>query len=160
MRPIEVAFLRHVGPYGEVDGNSWSTIRARLGELGIGPIGLPLGIGHDSPEITPPEHLRFDAGWTIDRPLPPECGLGQQAVEGGTYAVTTYVGPFSMLGLAYGEISARIMRHADRLEFGRGDFRGAVEWYRTGSVDDQHFLNQVDITFPITARAHGPRVLE
>jgi len=60
--------------------------------------------GHDSPEITPPEHLRFDAGWTIDESLPPECGLGQQTIPGGTYALTTYVGPFSMLGLAYADV--------------------------------------------------------
>lgn len=160
MRPAEIAFLRHVGPYGEVDGDSWATIRARLRELGTPAVGLPVGIGHDSPEITPPQHLRFDAGWTVDGPLPPECGLGQQTIVGGTYAATTYVGPFSMLGLAYAEISARIMRHADRLAFGSGGFRGSVEWYRTGSVDEEHYLNQVDITFPVTARADGPRVLE
>ena len=160
MRPVEIAFLRHVGPYGQIDGDSWAHIRGRLRELGRSDDGLPVGIGHDSPEITPPEHLRFDAGWTIDEPLPPECGLGRQTVPGGTYAVTTYVGPFSMLGLAYGEISTRIMRHADRLSFGAGDFLGSVEWYRTGSIDADSFLNQVDITFPVTARAGGERVLE
>jgi DNA gyrase inhibitor GyrI len=140
--------------------NSWASIRARLQALGHAGDGLPLGIGHDSPEITPPEHLRFDAGWTINEPLPPECGLGRQTVPGGTYAVTTYVGPFSQLGLAYAEIGARIMRHADRLAMGAGDFRGSVEWYRTGSIDDDLYLNQVDIAFPITARAGGSRVLE
>ena len=160
MRPVEIAFLRHVGPYGEIEGDSWASIRMRLRELGHSGDGLPVGIGHDAPDITPPEHLRFDAGWTIDEPLPPRCGLGQQTIPGGTYAVTTYVGPFSMLGLAYAEIGARIMRHADRLAFGGDDHGAAVEWYRTGSVDDYRFLNQVDITFPVRARAGGGRVLE
>jgi len=160
MRSVEIAFLRHVGPYGEIDGDSWPHIRKRLRELGRSDDGLPVGIGHDSPEITPPEHLRFDAGWTIDESLPPECGLGQQTIPGGTYALTTYVGPFSMLGLAYAEIGARIMRHPDRISFGGHDFGAAVEWYRTGSIDEDHFLNQVDITFPVTARASGSRVLE
>lgn len=100
------------------------------------------------------------ASWAIDKPLPPECGLGQQTIPGGTYAVTTYVGPFSLLGLAYAEIGTRIMRHADRLAFGGDDYAAAVEWYRTGSIDDDHFLNQVDITFPVRARAGGGRVLE
>ncbi len=160
MRPVEIAFLRHVGPYGEVDGDSWARIRARLRELGRWSDGLPVGIGHDAPDITPPEHLRFDAGWTIDEPLPAGCGLGQQTIPGGTYALTTYVGPFSMLGLAYAEIGARMMRHADRLALGGSDYGAAVEWYRTGSIDGDHFLNQVDITFPVTARPGGSRVLE
>lgn len=160
MRAVEIAFLRHIGPYSEVDGTSWPTIRSRLRELGFAGDGLPVGVGHDAPDITPPEHLRFDAGWTIDEPLPPECGLGQQTIPGGTYAVTTYVGPFALLGQAYAEIGQRIMRHADRLAFGREDFGAAVEWYRTGSIDENHFLNQVDITFPVTVRADGPRVLE
>ena len=65
-----------------------------------------------------------------------------------------------MLGLAYAEIGARIMRHPDRISFGGDDFGAAVEWCRTGSIDEDHFLNQVDITFPVTARASGSRVLE
>jgi hypothetical protein len=35
-----------------------------------------------------------------------------------------------------------------------------VEWYRTGSIDEEQYLNQVDITFPVTTRAGIPRVLE
>ncbi len=160
MRPQEIAFLRHIGPYSQVDGNSWATIRERLRELGLWSDGLPVGIGHDGPDITPPEHLRFDAGWTIDRDLPPECGLGQQTIPGGTYAVTTYVGPFALLGAAYGAIGKRLMRHAHYIAFGSGDVGSSVEWYRTGSIDENHFLNQIDISFPVTARADGPRVLE
>ena len=30
----------------------------------------------------------------------------------------------------------------------------------TGSIDAEQYLNQVDITFPIKARADSPRVLE
>jgi len=160
IRPVEIAFLRHIGPYHEVDGNSWAYIRDRLRELGFTGDGLPLGISHDAPDITPPERLRFDAGWTIDGSLPPESGLGQQTIAGGTYAVTTYVGPFGLLGQAYGVISERLMRHADTLTFGAGDFRGSVEWYRTGSIDAETYLNQIDISFPVTAPAGGPRVLE
>ena len=156
MRPVEVAFLRHLGPYDQVDGDSWSRIRVRLRELGLPGDGLPLGIAHDNPYITRPDRLRFDAGWTIAEDLPPECGLGQETVPGGTYAVTTYVGPFALIGNAYTTISERIMRHAQEFEFGGGDFGGTVEWYRTGSIDEHTYLNQIDITFPVTARARGP----
>ena len=39
-------------------------------------------------------------------------------------------------------------------------FGATIEWYRTGSVDAEQYLNQVDIAFPVTARASDPRVLE
>jgi AraC family transcriptional regulator len=160
MRPVEIAFLRNIGPYDQVDGTMWDRIRERLGELGHSADGLPVGISHDAPHITPPEQLRFDAGWTIDEPLPPEAELGHQTIAGGTYAVTTYVGPFTGLGLAYAVISDRLMAHAGAITFSAGDFGGSVEWYRTGSIDNETYLNQVDITFPVTARTGGPRVLE
>jgi AraC family transcriptional regulator len=157
LRPVEVAFLRHVGPYDEVDGGLWGRIRDRLAELGRAIDGLPLGIAHDPPDITPAEQLRFDAAWTIDRPLPAGSGLGQQTVGGSSYAFTTYVGPFSMLGLAYAEIVSRVLSHAGELEFVPG---GSVEWYRTGSIDAEAYLNQVDISFPVRARAGSRRVFE
>ncbi|MGD8682896.1 MAG: AraC family transcriptional regulator [Chloroflexota bacterium] len=155
LRPIRVAFLRMVGPYHEVDGSAWGRIRDRLAELGRSIDGLPLGIAQDPPQITPPERCRFDAGWTIDEPLPPECGLGEQKVEAGSYAVTTYVGPFSRIGEAYRLIGERLRRHPQMVRFGP-----SIEWYRTGSIDEETYLNQVDISFPITARASDPRVLE
>ena len=155
LRSIEVAFLRHTGPYDQVDGGLWGRVRQRLSELGMSTDGLPLGIAQDPPQITPPERLRFDAAWTIDRDLPPECGLGQQTVGGGTFAATTYIGPFSQIGHAYELIGRRFASHPEMVVYG-----AAVEWYRTGSIDEETYLNQVDITFPIKARADSPRVLE
>ena len=84
-----------------------------------------------------------------------ECGLGQQTIGGGTYAFTTYVGPFSQIGYAYELIGQRIMAHPHMAVFG-----ASIEWYRTGSIDHETYLNQVDISFPIKARASDPRVLE
>jgi len=155
LRPIRVAFLRHTGPYNKVDGGLWGRVRDRLAELGFSTDGLPLGIAQDPPHITPPERLRFDAGWTIDRDLPPECGLGQQTVGDGTYAFTTYVGPFQRIGHAYELIGQRFMSHPEMMVHG-----AALEWYRTGSIDEATYLNQVDLAFPVKARAGSPRVLE
>ncbi|MEX1296530.1 MAG: AraC family transcriptional regulator [Candidatus Limnocylindrales bacterium] len=154
LRDIEVAFLRHTGPYDQVDAALWGQVRRRLAELGRSIDGLPLGIAQDPPHITPPERLRFDAGWTIDGDLPPECGLGQQTVRGGTYAVTTYVGPFSRIGYAYELIGHRFADRPEMVVHG-----AAVEWYRTGSIDEETYLNQVDIAFPVKAGPDSPRVL-
>jgi AraC family transcriptional regulator len=155
LRPIRVAFLRHTGPYHEVDGGLWGRVRDRLEELGHSTDGLPLGIAQDPPQITPPEHCRFDAAWTIGAPLPPECGLGEQMLEGGSYAITTYVGSFKHIGEAYQVIGERLGRHPEMVRFG-----ACAEWYRTGSIDEETYLNQVDITFPVNAQPDGPRVFE
>jgi hypothetical protein len=61
-----------------------------------------------------------------------------------------------LVGFAYGAINERLMRHVGQV---RG-IGGSVEWYRTGSIDEEHYLNQIDVTFPVTARAGCPRVLE
>jgi AraC family transcriptional regulator len=155
LRPVRVAFLRHIGPYHEVDGRTWGHIRDRLAELGASVDGLPLGIALDPPQITPPEQCRFDAAWTIDAPLPPECGLGEQTIEGGSYALTTCVGPFTRIGEVYQVIGQRLTRRPEMVRFG-----ASIEWYRTGSIDEETYLNQVDITFPVNARADSPRMLE
>ena len=160
LHDIEVAFLRNIGPYGEIDGGMWGRVRDRLRELDRSADGLPVGISHDDPYITPPERCRFDAGWTIEAPLPPECGLGQETVPGGTYAFTTYVGPLGKIGLAYEIIGTRLAAHPELFVGEAGDFRGSVEWYRTGSIDQETYLNQIDISFPVTVLGGGPRVLE
>jgi AraC family transcriptional regulator len=160
LHDIEIAFLRDIGPYDQIDGGMWGRVRDRLAELGHSTDGLPVGIGQDAPQITPPERCRFDAGWTIDATLPAECGLGQQTISGGTYAITTYVGPFSKIGFAYELISQRLMAQPDLFDVETGDFRGPVEWYRTGSIDAETYLNQVDISFPVAPRAGSPRVFE
>jgi AraC family transcriptional regulator len=154
LRAIHVAFLRHTGPYEQVDGRLWSHVRERLAELGRSTDGLPLGIAHDPPHITAPNRLRFDAGWTIDHDLPPECGLGQQTVGGGSYAMTTYVGPLGGIGRAYELIGRRLMAHPEMPVFG-----ATIEWYRTGSIDEETYLNQVDICFPVKADPGSPRVI-
>ena len=66
------------------------------------------------------------------------------------------MGPLHLIGVAYGIVGERLMAHADKVQ-GTG---GSVEWYRTGSIGEDHYLNQIDITFPVTARAGCPRVLE
>lgn len=47
------------------------------------------------------------------------------------------------------------MAHPEMLRFG-----ASIEWYRTGSIDEETYLNQVDISFPVQTRAGSPRVLE
>ncbi len=104
LKPMHVAFMRHVGPYGEV-GKTWDqflTLMGKDGYLAGNP--MMLGICHDDPEVTPPAKIRYDACLAVNGDFDPTGEIGVQDVAGGTYAVATHVGPYSELGRTYAEL--------------------------------------------------------
>jgi len=104
LKPMRVAFLRHVGPYGEV-GGTWDrllTIMGKDGYLGGGT--MMLGICHDDPEVTPPAKVRYDACVTVGDDFVPTGDIQVQIVAGGEYAMTTHAGPYNSLGRTYAEL--------------------------------------------------------
>ena len=65
-KPVRVAFVRHVGPYEECDA-AWEKLSKFAAEQAWSPSNiLRIGIGHDNPEITPADKLRYDACLTVD----------------------------------------------------------------------------------------------
>ncbi len=61
-----VAFMRHVGPYGNV-GQTWGKFFAWAGSRGLAGRGARiLGIVHDDPEVTSPDKIRYDACIVVD----------------------------------------------------------------------------------------------
>ncbi|HYM05006.1 MAG TPA: AraC family transcriptional regulator [Terriglobales bacterium] len=123
LKPMRVAFMRHIGPYGEV-GKTWEqflTVMGKDGYLGGNP--MMLGICHDDPEVTPPTKLRYDACLTVGEDFAPSGDIGVQTVAGGEYAMTTHTGPYNQLGRTYAEFlgqwlprSGRELRHAPCFE--------------------------------------------
>jgi AraC family transcriptional regulator len=67
-----------------------------------------MGIGHDAPGTTRPEHLRFDAALVVPSAFAPRGQVGHQVFEGGDFAVTTHAGPFAKLPAAYAAIFLRL----------------------------------------------------
>ena len=105
--PTRVAFMRHVGPYGEV-GETWDRFLPVLGKEGLlGGDSLFIGICHDDPEVTPPDKIRYDACVTVDEGFQPSGDIGVQIIPGGAYAVTTHFGPYQKLGETYTELLGR-----------------------------------------------------
>lgn len=101
MEPLRVAFMRHVGPYQDC-GPTFQQMMAYAGRHGLfGPETLCIGIGHDDPEVTAPEKLRFDACVTVGEGFQPEGEVGAQTIEGGTYAVVTHQGSYDGLAEVY-----------------------------------------------------------
>jgi AraC family transcriptional regulator len=97
LQPLRVAFMRHVGPYGEV-GATWDKLLPFLGKEGfLGGDVLLLGVCHDDPEVTPPAKIRYDACVSVDAGFVPTGDIGSQVIAGGDYAVTTHFGPYQEL---------------------------------------------------------------
>ncbi|MGH7973269.1 MAG: AraC family transcriptional regulator, partial [Limisphaerales bacterium] len=87
MRPMRVAYLRHVGPYEETK-QTWVELVARLSaDKQIRKRSVYIGIGHDNPSATPAAELRFDACITVAEAYEPKKPVEVQTISGGDYAV-------------------------------------------------------------------------
>jgi len=102
--PMQVVFLRHVGPYSEV-GKTWSRLMSWAGPRGLlGPSMMTLGIVYDDPAVTAADKIRYDACLVVRKAVKPEGEFGVMEVPGGLYAVTTHRGSYETLGQTYQRI--------------------------------------------------------
>jgi AraC family transcriptional regulator len=87
IKPMRVAFLRHVGPYENVN-QTWIDLTTRLSEdKQLRKRSVFIGIGHDNPSVTPASELRYDACITVDEEYEPNKPVEIQTITGGDYAV-------------------------------------------------------------------------
>ena len=114
LKPMRVAFLRHVGPYGEV-GATWDRLLTIMGKDGcLGGSTMLLGICHDDPEVTPPSKIRYDACVTVGDDFVPSGDIQVQTVSGGEYAMTRHTGPYNTLGRTYVQLLGQWMPRSGR----------------------------------------------
>lgn len=114
-----VAFVRHVGPYQNC-GAAWERLCAWAGPKGLlGPQTLFIGVGHDDPEITPPDKVRYDACITVPANVAAAGEVGVQDLPGGEFAQTLHQGPYAGLAATYHALcgqwipaQGRELRHA------------------------------------------------
>jgi AraC family transcriptional regulator len=147
IRPLPVIFIRHLGPYVDVDPTLFDRLIDWAKEKGLYTgENLLLGIGHDGPNVTPPEKLRFDACLQIDGPVKPTGEIGFQTTPGGSYAVTSYTGPFGpTLERAYEQIFGQILQLKGYTLIGLP----IIEIYSTTTIDPDYSLNHADIYVPV-----------
>ena len=108
VRPIIVAFVRHVGPYDKLlDPDSpisplWDELFAwgNANKL-INADSLLIGIPQDDPSITPPEKQRFDVCVQILEFRNPSGHIGRQTISAGMFGVSRHYGSFDNLAEAY-----------------------------------------------------------
>jgi AraC family transcriptional regulator len=139
-----VAFMRHVGPYGEI-GRTWGQLFAWLGPRGmIGPCPQVLGIVHDDPEVTPPDKVRYDACVAVADRFAPQGDVGMQEIA-GEYAVATHHGPYTRLGETYARLCGQWLP-GSRRELASAP---CVEVYRNSPMDTAPDNLLTDIHLPL-----------
>jgi len=108
VRPIIVAFVRHIGPYDKLlDPDSpMSLLWDELFEWGnanklINADSLLIGIPQDDPSITSPQKQRFDICVQIPECRNPSGHIGCQTISAGMFGVSRHYGSFHNLAEAY-----------------------------------------------------------
>jgi AraC family transcriptional regulator len=100
-KPIDVAYLRYVGPYGKPLSDFWMTKVAPWMETN-GLYGQPrYGISHDDPGITAPEKLRYDAAVEVPEDFVGAGDHQRTVIPGGKYAVGKFKGSDEQVGEAW-----------------------------------------------------------
>ncbi len=100
-QPVFVAYLRHLGPYGEAIGAFWGhTVYAWLATNGL--LGRPrYGISHDEPSVVDPSQCRYDACAEVEPDFVPTGNALKTTLPGGRYAVLGFKGTSAEIGEAW-----------------------------------------------------------
>jgi AraC family transcriptional regulator len=100
--PIRVAYIRATGPYMQSAMEAWTKLMAWAGPKGLfGPKTRFIGVGHDDPASTSPEHIRYDACITVEEELQADGEAGVTVIPGGDYATVVHKGPYEQLERTY-----------------------------------------------------------
>lgn len=109
--PLAVVRLRHVGPYSEV-GRTFERLAAWVGSKGLfGPWTQGLGIVYDDPEVTPAEHLRYDAAFAVPRATTGDGDIQDLELTARNYVTAIHQGPYSGLAASYAAAVRWLLRH-------------------------------------------------
>jgi AraC family transcriptional regulator len=156
VKPLLIAFIRHVGAYGAVlePGSRIASLWDELFAWGwanrlIGADSLLLGIPQDDPSVTPAEKQRFDVGVQVLQFPGPTGIIGCQTVGPGVFAVGRQCGAFDSLAETYTHIfETQIMN-------GNYEMRAAppFEVYGHTRVNDDLKIHYTDIYLPIERKA-------
>jgi AraC family transcriptional regulator len=142
--PVNVAYLRYTGPFGEPLGRFWrDTVNPWLATHGL--LDCPrYGVALDNPMTTPADACRYDACVAMPRGLaPPDAS--ESTLPGGKYAVTRFKGTGGEIGPAWGAF------WACAAQAGPGDpSRPAFEHYPRGaSYDPKTGVFSCELCIPV-----------
>ena len=102
-------YIRLTGAYSELDFcGAWGKLWAYVKENKLFSAGIEhISIYHDDPKVTNSEKLRTDVCLVLPKPAEPKGEIGMKEIAGGKYAVFSYQGPYTNLGIVYDTIFAK-----------------------------------------------------
>jgi AraC family transcriptional regulator len=147
MLPVHVAFKRHYGSYLDVDVTYYDDLKKFVKDQQlVSGSNLLMGVGHDDPNITPIDKIRFDACIEIPNPVASSQDIGYQQIFSGHYAVMTYIGP-------YGETMQEAYRDMFLQMLGMKNIQiiglPVIEVYRNTQINLDSKIEQTDIYLPV-----------
>lgn len=147
-QPSKVAYLRHVGPYGQPLSDFWQDTVYPWLETNDLLNRARFGVSHDDPDITAADKCRYDACAEV----PPDfTATGQTlttTIPGGKYAVTRFRGTTAEIEEAWAAL-LRDWLPASGLQL---DARPFFEYYSTGSTyDPETGAFDCDLCVPVVA---------
>jgi AraC family transcriptional regulator len=157
VRPIIVAFVRHVGPYDNLlDKDSpmsvlWEELFAwGNGNKLINADSLLIGIPQDDPSITPPEKQRFDVCVQIPEFRNPSGHIGCQTIPAGLFGVGRHYGSFDHLSEAYMHVYDSLVTS------GKYNLRiqTPFEVYGHSRVKDDMRIHFTDVYLPVEKKSN------
>ena len=146
---IQVARIRHVGPYDEVGPCferllEWAaTIGARAGRV--------LSLSYDDPEDVAPQSLRSDACVELHTDASPPPGISLDRLGGGRYAVYTHRGPYDGIAEAYRRLFGLWLPQSGE----EMDDRPCMEIYRNSPLDTAPAHLLTDLCLPLRPAPTG-----
>jgi len=133
-QPATIAYLRHLGPYGEPIARFWQEIYVPWAVMNrLGPNHARYGISHDDPSITAPEQCRYDACAEVAPDFGATGGALKVTIPGGKYAVLKFRGTVEQVGEAWAAL-LRDWLPSSGLQL---DSRPCFEYYPKGAVRDR-----------------------
>ena len=146
---VNVACLRHLGPYGEPVARFWEQTYVPWAVMNrLGPDHARYGICHDDPSITAPEQCRYDACAEVVPDFVASGGALKATLPGGRYAVLSFRGTVQEVGEAW----AAILREWLPSSGLQTDGRPCFEHYPKGAKHDARTgVFECEICIPVTA---------
>ena len=133
LEPVDVAYLRHVGPYGAAIANFWIEDVAPWMKANGLLQAARYGISHDDPSVTAPEKCRYDACVEAPATLVLSGHAQRIVLPGGRYATLEYQGSAESVGDAWASL-LRDWLPSSGLQM---DHRPCFEYYPPERVEDQ-----------------------
>ena len=142
---IEIARIRHVGPYNEV-GPSFERLFGWAASIGA-EIGRVITLSYDEPDDVRAENLRSDACLEMRIDASPPPGITLDTIEAGRYAVFTHRGPYDGIADSYHLLFSRWLPQSGE----DIDNRPHMEIYRNALPDVSPADLLTDLCLPLRA---------